>query len=1005
MTGHSLSGTSVPGLGPPEDWESFLLGRGLPESVVALVAARVGGWTGPDGPPGVQTAALSLLRAAVERGEAVGERRAVACLEALGESYPRLRWTTVAPEDRLITTAVTDSPVTALGPCTGREASDPGFTVGTASGCVESWEGDALRRVGRLRGPVHAVAGHGREVLAGGPDGGWELFGSRAHRGTVRGGTNAAVTAVALRADGWMALGTETGAVQVGPGPERLEDIGGARDTRVRLLAWLADGTLDAQWADGGARFRMAGESQPGPARDDPRAAPVTMKASAPPPRPWADHAHEYIDTVAGRAGRLAEAWSDGMLVIWGTDGSARLVQRSGVRAMALSDEGRLAVCGADGRLEVRDPSHDGALQILPADASAVVFLDEERLACAEQREITLWDTDPTRWGLETAREPDDRITAVAVAADAPHRVAVGTIGGGLRLYEGRGRVRERGFCTPGKVHQLVAKPGSAGQTWLAATDTGFYEWRLGHSPEPQAAGACTAVGAVPDAPPVYALGSAVCAGDKVVRELWRHPSPVTSVAVSARHGIAALDYSGALTFGTHRGRRRTYPAFLPGHTVLGWAPEGSLFCLSGTDDTGYVSVVRVTPDGEVEPAVAGMPAGTRAAVGEDGTLVTIHPVHGLQMMEPAGGVRARWPVTGRVVGLGEGHVLVGTDTELEVYDVMPAASSSDTSGEVMVRVAQDDDHRCLLRWDLPARRGITLGAVPSRPDPRDDGLGRLWHDADSQDVQVLAEAADRAERLGEQVWAAGLAAAVDRARGPDPDRQVRLRWDIPDVKALHAVPWELLHDRDTGLLCFQEPPITTVRSVARLSTAQPLPPHAAHGRQLLMYRIGSDRALTAVRTDMVRLGRRLAPKGIGVKEAPGPDPGGLPPCDILHIWAHCGETGIELGTGTNTNTDLEQFVGWVRAGGPPRLVVLVGCESTRAARLLIEAGVETVVAMRRTVMTGMVSVLVEDFTRAHADGLPPDRAFAQGLGAYIRTGHPGGAAVPVIYLRSRSES
>ncbi|MFF8942405.1 CHAT domain-containing protein [Streptomyces sp. NPDC014864] len=1002
----------------PKDWSRYRAGRdveGLRRSI-GLLAEETGDRTAvstsafilacldraarADGSADAGTAALTVLRAAVERGEPAVERWAVAWLEALGEPYPRLRWTTVAPEERLITSLVADAPVTALSAWDATVTDEPGFVVGTRQGGLARWEGGALRAVEHLPWTVHAVAGSAREILAGGPDGRWVLMGPREHRGRLSERPSAPVTAVALRPDGWIALGTETGSVLAGPAPAALRPMENERGGRVLLLAWRPDGGLDVVRADGRVDVWSP---DPDTAAHTPAPRPEGRDRGGPTEVPGARPSVMVgpVDAAAGRAGRLALARPDGRLLTFGTGTEGpHDIRHPHVRALAWSAGNTLAVCGTDGRLEVRTPGRDDSAQVLPVHASAVAFLEEERLVCAERGEITLWST--TRSGLEEGRRAEDRVTCVATDSHAPHRVVAGTAGGGLRAYD-RGVLRAAERVGFGQVDQLLAEPGSGGEVWLVASDTGLYRWRLDEPVEELAPGACTALGAVPGGEAVYALGSGIHLA-RQEEPLWRHPAPVTSLVVGPLGAIASLDYSGDLVIGTPGRSHRRHAGLLPGHRVLGWADRDSLVCLSGADHRGAHALVRVTKDGRVTEVVGELPPETAAAVGEDGTLVTAHPVRGLRVHEPNGTLRSVCPVPGGgggAVGISQGRVVLGAGTELEVHDLMPAADD-DAWGEVIVRVRRED-RRCRLAWDSPRPRTVDLGPEPCGPETDGTGLDRLWHDADSRDVQSLSEAAHRAQLLGERVWAAGIAAAVDRARGPDPDRPVRLRWDIPDVAPLHGVPWELLHDRGTGLLCFQEPPVTTVRTVVGRPAGRGAATSAEGTGRRLTYLLGPEPALDEIPKEMARLARRLAPRGVRVERAPrfGEASRPLRHCDVLHVWAHCGDSGIGLAGGGPT--DLGRFVEWACASGPPRLVVLVGCESTRAARLLIEAGTDAVVAMRRTVMTGAVSVLVEDFTVAHASGLAVDQAFARALRAYIRTGHPGAAAVPVIYLREGS--
>jgi hypothetical protein len=261
---------------------------------------------------------------------------------------------------------------------------------------------------------------------------------------------------------------------------------------------------------------------------------------------------------------------------------------------------------------------------------------------------------------------------------------------------------------------------------------------------------------------------------------------------------------------------------------------------------------------------------------------------------------------------------------------------------------------------------------------------------------------------FGDQIWQAGLALAIDRARGDDPDRPVRIEWQCDDQA--DEIPWELVHPSAAPLGWFDDPPITVVRSIkpdhgrsdGRASASGPLARHT-----MLVIR-GTEVELGSSDEAYARTQRRTRRSNVSflghrpvIIEEPDDLGRALPDSvDILQVWAHCGPREVRFSS--RAAFPIAELAATVARCGP-RLAVLVGCRSGALGRALVRRGVEAVMAMRVEVYSRTIQPLVEDLVSLALTGTPVDLAFAEALRSYVLTGQPGAAAVPLLYLAAGS--
>ena len=320
---------------------------------------------------------------------------------------------------------------------------------------------------------------------------------------------------------------------------------------------------------------------------------------------------------------------------------------------------------------------------------------------------------------------------------------------------------------------------------------------------------------------------------------------------------------------------------------------------------------------------------------------------------------------------------------------------------------------------DFAALRGTEAGiseALQEIPDAAAIPAGEVRQFA----ARLLVRGADLAVRqqsalvaiaghIGDQIWQNGLSLAVDRARGDDPGRPVRLAWHCDEET--DDIPWELVHPSSSPLGWFDDPPVTSVRSVRprvgsmQADRGQAITPMTRH--RMLVIR-GTDFELATSNDAYMQTSRRtrlsnltmLSPQPTVIRSPDDLDTALSKPADILQVWAHCGPTATRFSEDAWFETAV---LARRLAQRVSRLAVIVGCRSGALGRALAERGVEAVVAMRVEVYSRTIQSLVTDLISLTLGGAPIDVAFADALRSYVLTGQPGAAAVPMLYLSAGS--
>jgi len=262
---------------------------------------------------------------------------------------------------------------------------------------------------------------------------------------------------------------------------------------------------------------------------------------------------------------------------------------------------------------------------------------------------------------------------------------------------------------------------------------------------------------------------------------------------------------------------------------------------------------------------------------------------------------------------------------------------------------------------------------------------------------------------VGDQIWQNGLSLALDRARGDDPGRTVRLEWHCDEDT--DDIPWELIHPSSSPLGWFDNPKVTSVRTVRsragriRAEHGQLVSPMDRHSMLVIrgtFFELATSEDAYLQTSRQTRLSNltMLSPRPYVIDCRDDLDRALSEPVDILQVWAHCGPTHAQFSKHASFETaQLAKRL----ARQVTRLAIIVGCRSGALGRALVEQGVEAVVAMRVEVYNRTIQSLVTDLVSLALDGAPIDQAFADALRGYVLTGQPGAAAVPMLYLAADS--
>jgi hypothetical protein len=929
--------------------------------------------------------AQAMLEMAVEWRLPAVERWAVAWLAAAGGMQLRMRWSSRSRDGRFRREAQASHRIVSITGDEGR------VVLGLSSGAVESWAEDGtLQRLTSLAGsPVWVVAARGDWLVAAGPGNACQTRGWVAAPPAIP-QPRAGLKTAAISSDGQIAVGAEGGYLRTwAPGRswDKIEVSDIALPARAIAFASPGSGLIRAVWESGEVRELDRGT---GAWRALYRF-PDKVRAAA-----WT-RAGTMLAAATGQ-----EVW----LVSPGESGPAaarRLWTQPGVGAVAWSPDDFLASASQDQVYASTGP-------VGPSGVAAYksITTDEliEAIAMPDSGHVvTVQDNELVQWELGSAGSDDptffagDRITALGIHPQNRRVTLVGTERGRLREYSATGAISSDARLPDGpKVTQIGWQSGTGG--WLVASMDGLFQFRPGEEPRLVVRGLFQHV-AVGGGRVIYATGRHVRTSDEKTFTL---PEPVADLHADRNGTFAAIDEDGHVLVQRPGEEASEGPNQEEGTRLLG--NDGDWLLLQ--DYEGRIS--SVAPWGS--RSFGTHPANLLTAARFDqGRIVIAYEDEGI-LLARSGLPASSWvPDRVRAMTVSAGRIAVATPNHLAGYDVLdagdgPGAGGEDADGSIPLRARSEDDGYEIL---LPTGAAIALAGEEVRRAAR-----AMLGDREERPTTVreLSEAVYQAGRLGDLLWQGGLDLVIDRARGPDPNRPVRLEWHCPaDDAQADRFPWELLHPSVAPLGWFDTPEITSVRMVASAT-----PPAGHHGfasgdtPTMLVVR-GTADGMDAVDDAFDRFRRRsrrtdlrlLTAKPLAVGSR-GHLAGALArPADIVQLWAHSGDSGVRL-------TDDPEYiptdeVADLLAGPPPRLVVLVGCRSGALGRALVKRGVLAVVAMRVPVYDHTVQPLVEDFTAVVLSGHRVDLAFAGALRRYLLTGQPGAAAVPMLYLAAGADS
>jgi hypothetical protein len=980
--------------------------------------------------------AQAVLEIAVEWAMPAVERWAVAWLAASGTPQLRLRWSSRSRDGRTRRDGLAPSPV-------GVITAGPGQAIlGCESGYVGSWTDEAgLTQIGGTGHAIWAIAVRGDRVFATGAHG-HSLTGPADWTvASLRDTMNVAEGAAAIGPEGHVACGDINGGMLLCPPGGEWASLRRPRgDSRVLALCFDEDSALWVAWRDGS----------------------VTEAATAADGRwhwrrEFAPRPDQPIVAAFDQAGRrLALCFRDGeVAVVSLLDLRTRLAwaarsdtSYSSIQALAWSPGGLLALAGAE-LLLVGEPGSEPERIRGEGAGGRAAFLDDDHL-------VTTQGTDIADWAIREAGSsiPDpyvqDTITAVAVDPREPSRSMVGTRRGRIVQYDDRGSatLRSAGLFTDTDkdqkrpTHHPVHQLTRLGDDWLIAAHNGAYRLapsggpvRLRPTPLDEGSYLCWTVATTGED------GAFAC--EKEVRTVSGGP-PLTFGAVvrdirsGADGALAAIDASGLIRVRDATGGEWNPPAKPPREGVphrAGWRlleADGTSVTVWNPDSGPRVSEGEIERISRYEEQVSlgRLPADATTALKFDSDRFLV------ACREQGAGLIAADGPESRIIGINARTDAIATDGRKIViaagkrvagYDLLNPASEEEL-GVVALRVTPAG-RTC--RITLPDETVIELASrefarlrkteadiaeeLRRVPDATAIPAGEVRHVAArllraGADLAIRNQSAlvSAAERVGDQLWRSGLNLAIDRARGDDPDRPVRLEWHCDEET--DDIPWELVHPSTSPLGWFDDPPVTSVRSVMPRTISGNSRDHAStpmtrHRMQVIR---GTDFHLSTSNDAFLQTSRRtrlsnltmLSPQPLVIGSRDDLDTALSEPADILQIWAHCGPEGALF-------SDTAFFrTGWLARRVAPRasrLVIIVGCRSGALGRALVSRGVEAVVAMRVEVYSRTIQSLVTDLVARALDGIPIDRAFAEALRGYVLTGQPGAAAVPMLYLAAGS--
>jgi hypothetical protein len=960
----------IPGLISRLEESGPAAGSARHDLLVALRHARVRAEEDPWAVPRYVRYAQAVLELAVEWSMPAVERWAVAWLAAgtPDRSQLRLRWSSRSRDGKIRRNGLAPAPVDALS---------AGLTevfIGCRTGLVASWSDEsglalvprtepafAIWAIAAREGRVFAAGDHAHFVTVPGT---WKLPSLREGTGLP---SIAGIVAAGISRTWHVACGDEKGVVLVcPPGGRWIPFPGPAGESRVLALSFDQNHALRAVWRNG--TIAESNPASPGRWARVRSLGTTALSAAA------FDYAGRRLAVAeVGGAVRVLEPPAGPLTKSW---------NHPGVRAVAWSASGSLLASSAEQTLYVGEPGTIPGQISGEGAGGGVAFLGDDHIVTAQGAEVVQWAVGEAGSYLSD-RLGEDVITAVTVDPSDPWQTVAGTRIGRLLAYYGDGSLTVL-LTKPlrGPVHQLAR----TGDTWLIATQAGAYSWTPGSAPErltqrlSRTVAAWARDGAFASNHEVWTLS-----GGRVLS----FPAPVLDIRFGPSGALAAVDASGLVqvkagaetvwSFGAPEGSRLIVTG---AQSVQVRLPDGRVRELPRSGD--YRDLARLPPD---TSDVRRLDAGRFLVIRPGGVGLTTSHEDAAKKTEVLG-----IPARAAIADTDGRRVVVAVGKRLAGYDLLEPASPAE-DGVLAVKAALTEG-TCSVT--LPGQREFQLPAsLLNRLRPSGAGT-----------IREQSEILSAAGRLGDLIWEAGLAVAVDRARGDDPDRPVRIEWDCDEGTDDFA--WELVHPSAATLGWFADPPVTTVRSIApACPPALPAPPTLMARHSMLVIRgdyeelTSSDRAYDRARRRTRRSNVQLLGSRPHVIRTRADLDRVLPEhADILQLWAHSGRREVRFSDQASFGTDeLADRLG--RCGA--RLVMLIGCRSGALGRSLVRRGVAAVVAMRVEVYSQTVQPLVEDLLALVLDGSRIDLAFAAALRRYVLTGQPGAVAVPMLYLAAGS--
>ena len=950
--------------------------------VLSRAAARADADSGAHGVPVHIRCAQAMLEMAVEWRLPDVERWAVAWLMAAGGGQLRMRWSSRSRDGRFRSEARASAPIVSIAEAGGR------VLLGLKNGAVESWADDGALHslMPETRSPVWSVTARDDRLVAGGIRNGCRTNGWPTPPPAIP-QPLAGLRAAAIGPGGRIAVGTNMGYLRTwAPGrdwdqptldiPEPVAAVAYSESAPGLIrVAWESGEVAELDSASGIWRLLHQFPSKISAAAWN-RAG--TMLASAVEKEVWL--------AVPGEGGPAAAR------LLWAQDG---------VMAVAWSPDDIVAsasrdlICASTG--PVRSPGAVTCKSIATDEFIEKIALPDSGHVVSVQGNYLV------QWELGNAGSDDptffagDRITALGIQPGDRRVTLAGTEGGWLREYGPTGAgVRDARLPGEPKVTQIGWDSGA--RSWLVASLDGMYRYRAGADPELIAKGffQCAAIGGGRFA---YAEGNRVTTSDAGSFTL---PGPVADLRADPRGTFAARDEQGRIR--VQRPGRAAVDRLGPGEGSRLLGNDGESLLVQDFNGRVLLSSSRGSR------SFGALPADLLAAARFDqDRIVVAYEDEGILLATMGRPDRSWVPDRFRVMTVNAGRIAVGTPNHVAGYDVLDTgAEAADGSIPLRIESVRSESVFSGYRVTLPASEPMELTgeevrlAATAMMRTRDGGPGT---------VRELSEAVYQAGRIGDLIWQGGLDLAIDRARGPDPNRPVRLEWhygsgDLP----VERFPWELLHPSTAPLGWFDSPEVTSVRLVTPAGPSPGQPGVTSGVSPTMLVVRGTAKGMKAVDDAFDRFRRRsrrtdltlVMKQPIAVSDAEGLAGALGRPADILQLWMHSGEGGIRL---TDRPEQLSTAaVASLLEGHPPRLVILVGCSSGTLGRALVERGVSAAVAMRVPVFDHTVQPLVEDFTALTLNGVPVDLAFARALRRYLLTGQPGAAAVPMLYLARNAD-